>query len=111
MSPEVTAVITTHVRPHHAYEALASVRAELHKDIEIIVVDDGGAFTATVPDPGSDVRVVRGELLDVGRARNLGLADARGEFIIFLDDDDVAMPHRITNLLGAARRTNATLCF
>src|ERR1051325_5052049 len=107
MPPEVTAVITTHVRPLHVFEAVASVRAEAHKDVEIVVVDDGG----TLSDAGSDVRIVRGEALGVGRARNLGLDAARGEFVIFLDDDDVALPHRITTLLGAARSSGADMCF
>jgi len=107
MSTEVTAVITTHVRPLHVFEALASLRAETHKDVEIIVVDDGGAL----PRLDADVPVVRGEALGVGRARNLGLAAAHGEFVIFLDDDDVALPHRISTLLAAARRSRADLCF
>ncbi|HWW61638.1 MAG TPA: glycosyltransferase family 2 protein, partial [Thermoanaerobaculia bacterium] len=109
--PEVTAVITTHVRPLHVHEALASVRAETHKDMEIVIVDDGGAFAAPAGEPRPEVRVVRGESLGIGRARNLGLAAARGEFIIFLDDDDVALPHRIATLLSAARQSGASLCF
>ncbi|HUJ14112.1 MAG TPA: glycosyltransferase family 2 protein [Thermoanaerobaculia bacterium] len=111
MSPEVTAVVTTHGRPLHVQEALASLSAETHRDIEIVVVDDGGAF-----DPGAcsrdvPLRVVRGSDLGVGRARNLGLSAARGEFVIFLDDDDVALPHRISRLVAAARNHRASLCF
>ena len=107
MSREVTAVITTHGRPASVQEAIASVRAELHENIEIVVVDDGGEFTP------SDVtlRVVRGLQLGVGRARNLGLAEARGEFVIFLDDDDVALPARIATLVETARRHRADICF
>jgi glycosyltransferase involved in cell wall biosynthesis len=97
------------VRPLHVHEAVASVRAEVHGGVEIIVVDDGGVLTGV--DFGAGVRIVTGEALGVGAARNLGLASARGEFVIFLDDDDVALPHRIATLLAAARQTNADLVF
>lgn len=106
MRPEVSAVITTHGRPAVVRDALASVRAERQASLEIIVVDDGGDFIADAP-----VRVVRGSDLGVARARNLGLANARGEFVIYLDDDDVAFPNRIFTLLRAAREHRADLCF
>jgi len=108
MAPEVTAVITTHARPAFVRDALASVQAETHKDLEIVVVDDGGTFD---PPPHDRIRVMRGSNLGVARARNLGLDAARGEFIIYLDDDDVALPNRISSLLHAARQTQASLCF
>lgn len=108
MPPEVTAVITTHARPQSVREALASVQTETHRDLEVIVVDDGGSFE---PPPNSNLRVVHGSNLGVARARNLGLEAARGEFIIYLDDDDVALPHRISTLLHTARQQQATLCF
>lgn len=108
MSPEVSAIITTHGRPHHVTNAIASIRAELHEDVEFIVVIDGDGELG----PGAtDVRVVQGQCLGVGRARNLGLQAARGEFVIFLDDDDVAFPWRISTLLDAARHTRSDLCF
>lgn len=111
MPPEVTAVITTHARPAHVYDALASVQAETYESIEIVVVDDGGSFVAPSDDSGRPVRVVSGASLGVARARNLGLGAARGEFLIFLDDDDVALPHRIASLLREARLHDASLCF
>jgi glycosyltransferase involved in cell wall biosynthesis len=110
MPPEVTAVITTHARPASVSEALASVLAETHKDLEIVIVDDGSTFVAP-PVIGVPLRVVRGSHLGVARARNLGLAEARGEFIIYLDDDDIALPKRIASLLFAAKQNRAALCF
>jgi len=111
MPAEVTAVITTHARPESIREALASVRAETFQDIECVVVDDGGTFEPPALDTGIEIRVLRGSGLGVAPARNLGLAAARGEFVIFLDDDDVALPNRITTLLDAAKRFNADLCY
>jgi glycosyltransferase involved in cell wall biosynthesis len=111
MPAEVTAVITTHDRPDTVQEALASVRAETYPDIECVIVDDGGTFELPAAGSGIEVRVVRGGELGVAAARNLGLAAARGKFVIFLDDDDVALPNRITTLVGAARPFDADLCF
>ena len=88
---------------------IASLRAETHKDLEVVIVDDGG--TLTCPADGWDlaVRVLRGPGLGVGRARNLGLTVARGEYVICLDDDDVALPHRISSLITVARHRQAIL--
>ena len=111
MSPEVTAVVTTHGRPHRVQQALASLRAETHRDVDLVVVDDGDEFDSSAGVDDVRLRVVRGFGLGVAGARNLGLDAARGEFVIFLDDDDVALPHRISSLVAAARRHRASLCF
>lgn len=110
--PLVTAIITTCARPHYVYEALASVCAETYRELECVVVDDGGAFELPSAGLTRDVRVLRSDGRGgVAHARNLGLAAARGEFVIFLDDDDVAMPDRIATLVDAAQRHRAELCF
>lgn len=107
MFPLVTAVITTRARPRHVYEALASVHSETYPNVECVVVDDDGGFVSS----DRAVRVVRGDMVSVGHARNVGLRAERGEFIIFLDDDDVALPNRIATLFSAAARNGADLCF
>ena len=107
----VSAVITTCVRPQHVYEALASVWAETYRDVECLVVDDGGTFDASGIRSDRDARVLRSDNRGVAHARNVGLAAARGEFVIFLDDDDVALPNRISTLVDAVKRHRADLCF
>ena len=111
MRPGVTAEITTHGRPDRVHEALASVRRETHQDIEIVVVDDCGAFGTSGYGMDRPFRIVHGPRRGVGHARNRGLAAAHGRYVIFLDDDDVAMPHRIARLVRAADEQDATLCF
>jgi glycosyltransferase involved in cell wall biosynthesis len=107
----VTAVITTCARPQHIAEALASVRAETYGNVECLVVDDGGTFDGESVSAGRAVRVVQSDARGIGHARNAGLAAARGEFVIFLDDDDVALPNRIRTLVEAALQNRADVAF
>jgi glycosyltransferase involved in cell wall biosynthesis len=109
LSSLVTAVITAHTRPQYVYDAFASLCAETYPDIECLVVDDAG----TLPDAQTSrrVRVLRSDRGGVACARNVGLAAANGEFIIYLDDDDVALAGRITTLVDLAKRHTADLAF
>jgi glycosyltransferase involved in cell wall biosynthesis len=70
-------------------EALASVAAQTLRDHEVIVVDDrlGGPSLER-----AGVRVVTSGGVGVCRARNLGLAAARGEYVCFFDGDDKMRP-------------------
>jgi len=111
LQPLVTAIVTTRTRPQYVHEALASVCAETYEDVECVVVDDGGTFELAGTGWTRAIRVVRSHMRGVAGARNAGLAEARGEFVIFLDDDDVAMPSRIATLVDAAGRYRADLCF
>lgn len=92
-SREVTfsVVIPTHNRPLHLARAVRSVSEQSDQDLEVIVVDDG---SEPPTDPsilaGLRGRVVRNpQPAGPGAARNLGATLAAGEFIAFLDDDDV----------------------
>ena len=74
-------------------EAIQSVLCQGYTDLEIIVVDDGsGDGTEEVAsgyareDPR--VRLIRQENRGLAAARNRGLAEAGGEFVVFLDSDD-----------------------
>ncbi|HET9786196.1 MAG TPA: glycosyltransferase family A protein [Pyrinomonadaceae bacterium] len=76
--------------------ALESVFGQDHKPYEVIVVDDGS--TDTTPDiirEFNDVTYLRQSNKGVAVARNRGLDIARGEFIAFLDQDDVWTPNKL----------------
>ena len=77
-------------------EALESVFGQDHKPYEVIVVDDGSTDkTADVIDDFKDVQYVRQSNQGVAVARNTALEMARGEFIAFLDQDDVWAPNKL----------------
>jgi glycosyltransferase involved in cell wall biosynthesis len=107
----VTAVITTHSRPESVYGALDSLLAETYPNVEILLVDDAGTFQPASPIAARTVRVLHSGMRGVAGARNAGLAAAAGEFVVFLDDDDVALPGRIATLVDAASRHGADLAF
>jgi glycosyltransferase involved in cell wall biosynthesis len=106
---EVSVIIPTRNRCRMLELALRSVTSQRGVDYEAIIVDE--ASTDGTPDilrmAGADrVRVVRHDVpMGVSAARNRGIAEARGEWVAFLDDDDLWAPDKLERQLEAARRT------
>jgi glycosyltransferase involved in cell wall biosynthesis len=96
--PFVSVIIPTHTRRRRVLEAIASVRAQCDCPAgEIIVIDDGstdGTDTA-VAEFADGVRYVRQDQHGVAAARNRGAAVARGEWLAFLDSDDLWKPRKL----------------
>lgn len=98
----VSVIIPTNRGGPYLKAAVHSVRAQSRAVTEIIIVDDGS------PHPGLaslaselDVTYVRQPPLGISAARNTGVAHASGEWIAFLDDDDVWHPDRVAHQLDA----------
>jgi len=99
--PFFSVIIPTYNRLHYLMEALESVRQQAFTDYEVIVVDDGstdGTQTALLEMLKSGnaeklkLKYVRQENAGPGAARNLGARNAQGEYLAFLDSDDVWLP-------------------
>jgi glycosyltransferase involved in cell wall biosynthesis len=114
--PEATVVIPTRDRwALLSSHALASALRQVNVALEVIVVDDGStdgtqAGLAQIGDPR--LRVLRHDVsCGVARARNAGLSAARGEWIAFLDDDDLWSPHKLRIQLETARTRDADFVY
>jgi glycosyltransferase involved in cell wall biosynthesis len=110
--PIVSVVIPTRNRPLLAARAVRSALAQTFADLEIVVVVDG-ADSDTVPGLSAihDARVRFVELpRSVGgsEARNVGVRNARGEWIAFLDDDDEWFPDKTEKQLKLASASSHT---
>ena len=81
--------------------------------LEVIVVDDGStdATEEVCATFGGQVRYVRLENGGVSRARNIGAKMARGDWFVFLDADDVLLPHALAALLECAEREKAGVAY
>lgn len=107
-SPIVTAIIPTKNRPQQVLRAVRSVLNQSFNQLEAVVVIDG-------PDPAtekalSEIEDARLRVIALSAsvggsdARNMGVANAMGEWVAFLDDDDEWLPTKIEQQLEAARR-------
>jgi len=89
--PLVSVIIPTFNREHFLAEALASVYAQNSVPLQLIVVDDGSTdnTAAVVRTWGADLEYVYQTHRGPGAARNTGIAHAKGEWLAFLDSDDL----------------------
>ena len=96
--PAVSIITPTYNRPDLLSEAIQSVQAQTFNDWEMLIIDDGSEPSAqSTVDMFGDPRLRYVQLSHVGRsaARNQGLELARGEYIGFLDDDDLYHPNKL----------------
>ena len=96
-APFITVAICTRNRSALLREAVESVLAQLRPDAEIVIVDntstdDTPEVSAAFAQSNASVTVAREAELGLSVARNTALRVARGEFVIFLDDDATAGP-------------------
>ena len=103
--PDVSIVIPTRNRSGMLAVALRSALSQRQVDFEVIVVDDGSsdntaAMVAALSHPR--VQLLRQEVSEgVSAARNRGVAVAAGEWVAFLDDDDLWAPDKLVRQLEA----------
>jgi glycosyltransferase involved in cell wall biosynthesis len=104
--PLVSIIVRTKDRPKLLQSALHSIAAQTYRNIEVVLVNDGGVDLDI-----DNLRSLLGgmtltyEKLDVNRGRahaaNIGISHVRGEYVGFLDDDDEFYPDHVESLLAA----------
>lgn len=118
----VSVIITTYKGQKYIKEAIESVLRQTYNNIEIIIVDDNGkesieqkeTFEIIKAIPSSAIRYyVHNINMNGAVARNTGIKYSRGEFIVFLDNDDIFLPTHIekcVNKLNQNKDKAAVLC-
>lgn len=117
LTPKVSVCLTHYNRPKLLHQVVDSLLAQDYPNFEVILVDDGS--------PSKAARVMLDELEPVfaergwriarlrngylGRARNSAVRLSKGEFVLFIDDDNVARPNMISLFMHAAVSSGADL--
>lgn len=92
---KVSVVVPLYNKGPWVKRSLQSLSAQTFSDFEVIVVDDGstdGGHTVVEQHPDARFRLVRQANAGPGAARNRGIAEAKGEYLAFLDADDEWLP-------------------
>jgi glycosyltransferase involved in cell wall biosynthesis len=113
MAPLVSVIIPTYNRVALVQEALASVQAQTFRDFETVVVDDAGTDgTWEVLSACREIRVLcHPQRRGVSAARNSGIAASRGQWLAFLDSDDLWLPDKLARQVAyLATRPDLRLC-
>jgi len=95
-SPEVSVLIPSYNRSKFVTKAIDSVLAQTYQNLEIIVVDSSTDDTRkALRAYGDKVRCIYQEPCGVSNARNLGVKEAQGRWVAFLDSDDEWLPQKL----------------
>jgi glycosyltransferase involved in cell wall biosynthesis len=102
MTRTVSVVIPAYNCGHLIGDAIDSALAQSAAAVEVIVVDDGSTDDTArrIKAYGDRIRYVLQDNQGVAAARNRGVAETRGEFVAFLDGDDVWHPHKLARQLA-----------
>jgi glycosyltransferase involved in cell wall biosynthesis len=107
----ISVIIPCYNVEHYVERAVRSVLAQTHPDIELITVEDGSTdgtrqiLRSLKQDLGDRIIVIEQENRGACAARNVGLAKATGEYLQFLDADDVLLPEKLEHQVTMADRS------
>ena len=122
MKITVSVIVATYKREKELKEALLSLCGQEYKDFEIVLVDDNAQeeWNKKVSDvvdtirkecPSINLQYIANSLNQgSAKTRNIGIENAKGEYVTFLDDDDVYLPLKITKQVKFMQENQLDYC-
>ena len=116
MIDKVSIIVPVYNIENYIRVCVESILAQTYESFELILVDDGskdnsGILCDEYAAIDSRVKVIHKENGGVSSARNTGLQQAKGKWIMYVDGDDWIEPDMIESLIEAAKATEADLVF
>jgi glycosyltransferase involved in cell wall biosynthesis len=115
--PLVTVCMATHDRPAFLAQALDSIRRQTYENFEVVLVDDGSQTDIAKIELDSLVdefrargwTLLRRPRMFPGAARNAAAVRARGRYLVFMDDDNLAFPTELATFVRSAEYSGAAI--
>ena len=116
MKDLISVIIPVYNVKDYLIECIDSVLNQSYTNLQIILVDDGSTDTSgkicnEYAQKDSRIQVIHQKNGGLSDARNTGLANADGEYVYFLDSDDLILPFAIEAALSKIKSTNADFVF
>lgn len=114
MAAQLSIVVPFYGVERYLEECLTSLAAQTFTDLEVIMVDDGSpdrcaAIAAGFAERDARFHLVRQENQGLGPARNTGAKHATGDYLAFVDSDDVVARHAYELLVGSLEETGSDI--
>jgi glycosyltransferase involved in cell wall biosynthesis len=114
--PLVSAIMPVYNSEKYITETLDSVCAQTYRNLEIVIVDDG--CTDSTPEiikkkmaACPNIVFIRQKNAGVSAARNRAIRESRGDYVAFIDSDDLWEPTKIETQVGAMQETGMKACY
>nr|MDT0660203.1 glycosyltransferase family 2 protein [Micromonospora sp. DSM 115978] len=112
MGSLLTVVVPIYNVGSYLVECLESLAGQTYPDLEVVLVDDGstddsGRLAGEFAGSDGRFRLIRQPNQGLGAARNTGIEAATGEYLAFVDSDDVLPPYAFEVLVGALEQTGS----
>lgn len=110
----VTIVVPIYNVEHYLVGTVGSLLKQTYKNLEIILIDDGstdssGVIVDSFAEKDRRIRVIHQDNAGVSAARNIGMKSAKGDYITFVDGDDIADNDLIRTLVKLIETTNSDI--
>ena len=115
-TPNISVIMPAYNAGKYIKESIDSVLLQTYKDWELLIINDGSTDNTQLiidsyVEKDSRIKCFFQKNGKQGKARNLGIENAKGNYIAFLDSDDIMFPHRLRYQLDLILNTESDMVF
>lgn len=110
----ISVIMLTYNRENMIADMIKSIQNQSFKDYEYIIIDNGsmdrsGRIAEQYAEVDERIRVIHIEKSSIGKGRNIGIQNARGRYIAFVDDDDICEEMYLEKLLLPIQKSSTEM--
>lgn len=115
MDDLISVIVPVYNVEKYLVQCIDSILNQTYKNLEIILVDDestdhSGKICDQFSSNENRIKVIHKKNMGLGLARNTGLENANGKYVVFVDSDDYLSNSNIKNLVAGIKKNNSDIC-